>query len=242
MRVLMLGGTAEARELADLLTNRPDVHLTVSLAGATRSPHVGDVTTRIGGFGSGAAFRAYLVANAIDRVVDATHPFAARISARTAEISAEMDIPYLQLLRPAWTPEPGDNWIMIPDEAAAQKHVKSTDRVFLATGRRTLEAFAEMKAAHIWARQIDPPEGPFPFPNGEFLIGRPPFSVPDEVELFTRLEIDWLIVKNAGGEASRSKLDAAREMGLKVLMIERPPPLDAPCVATIEEVLAWVDE
>lgn len=237
----MLGGTAEARELADLLTNRPDVHLTVCLAGATRSPHVGDVTTRIGGFGSGAAFRAYLVANAIDRVVDATHPFAARISARTAEIATEMDVPYLQLLRPAWTPKPGDLWTMIPNEAAAQKHVRNTDRVFLATGRRTLEAFADMNAAYTWARQIDPPEGPFPFPNGEFLVGRPPFSVEDEVELFTRLGIDWLIVKNAGGEASRSKLDAARKMGLKVLMMERPAPLDAPCVETVEDVLAWVD-
>ena len=126
-------------------------------------------------------------------------------------------------------------------QAAAQQYVKPTDRVFLATGRRTLEAFADMKAAHVWARQIDPPEGSFPFPNGEFLVGRPPFGVADEVEVFTRLEIDWLIVKNAGGEASRSKLDAAREIGLKVLMIERPPPLDAPCVETIEEVLAWVD-
>ena len=129
---------------------------------------------------------------------------------------------------------------MIPDETDAQKFVKPTDRVFLATGRRTLEKFADMKAAYIWARQIDPPEGPFPFSKGEFLIGRPPFSVEDEVELFTRLEVDWLIVKNAGGEASRSKLDAAREIGLKVLMIERPPPLDAPQAHTVGQVMTWI--
>ena len=242
MRVLLLGGTAEARDLAGRIAGRPDIHLTVSLAGETRAAQVGDIDTRIGGFGSAAAFRGYLSAHAIERIVDATHPFAARISKRTAEIAAEMNVPYLQLMRPPWEPGPSDDWTAIPDEEAASAHVEPGDRVFLATGRKTLERFSNLRADHIWCRQIDPPEGPFPFPKGEFIVGRPPFTVEEEVLLFRKLGIDWLIVKNAGGDASRSKLDAAREIGLKVLMIDRPPPLEAPRVETVAQVMRWISE
>ena len=112
--------------------------------------------------------------------------------------------------------------------------------VFLATGRQTLEAFAGLSRCRLICRQIDPPDGPFPFPNGEFLVGRPPFSEADEVALFERLGVDWLVVKNAGGTPSRTKLDAARVLGIKVAMIARPPRPDAAIVETEAEAMAWV--
>jgi precorrin-6A/cobalt-precorrin-6A reductase len=112
--------------------------------------------------------------------------------------------------------------------------------VFLATGRQTLEAFAGLADCRLICRQIDPPDGPFPFPNGAYLLGRPPFSIADEVGQFTRLGVDWLVVKDAGGAASRTKLDAARDLGLPVLMIRRPPQPEAERVETVAAALDWL--
>ena len=112
--------------------------------------------------------------------------------------------------------------------------------MFLATGRQTLDQFANLEGRHLICRQIDPPDSPFPFPSGEYRIGRPPFSVADEVALFRELGVDWLVVKNAGGIASRSKLDAARQLELPVAMIRRPAQPDVPKLETVDEAIAWV--
>ncbi|MFY0691261.1 MAG: cobalt-precorrin-6A reductase [Paracoccaceae bacterium] len=239
MSILLLAGTGEARELALRLTEAGH-HVTASLSGATRGPADLGCETRSGGFGGDDGFCRWLSEHPVDLVVDATHPFAHRISARTARICAERSIPYLQILREEWSASNEDRWIFIdyPDEAG--KHIRPDETVFLATGRQTLQDFSGLKNNRLICRQIDPPEQPFPFPNGEFLVGRPPFSVEDEMELFTRLGIDWLVVKNAGGAASRSKLDAARKLGLRVLMLNRPAQPDAPKAATVDEALAWV--
>lgn len=239
MTLLLLAGTGEAQQIAHALA-AVDVPAIASLAGVTRAPTPMALPTRTGGFGGEAGFRAWLEQAGITAVLDATHPFAHRISARTVRVCGEVSIPYCQLLRPEWCEESGDRWTCIASEEEVAEHVPSGATVFTATGRQTLERFANLGHARLICRQIDPPEGPFPFPNGEFLVGRPPFSVEDEVRLFKRLGIDWLVVKNAGGQASKSKLTAARQLGLDVAMIARPPQPDAPRVATVEEAMDWV--
>ena len=126
------------------------------------------------------------------------------------------------------------------DETEAAPHISPGAVVFLATGRQSLPKFANLAHAQLICRQIDPPQRAFPWPNGDYLIGRPPFSVTDEEALFRRLNVDVLVVKNAGGAASRTKLDAARTLGLKVLMIERPPCTANPCLAERSLAEAWL--
>ncbi|WP_272001635.1 cobalt-precorrin-6A reductase [Roseovarius sp. ZX-A-9] len=239
MTLLLLAGTSEAKELAQALA-RHGVTAIASLAGATRAPRDLALPTRHGGFGGDAGFAAYLETEKITAVVDATHPFAARITDRTARICAARGLPYCLLLRPGWHPEPGDRWTNIDREEDAAKHIAEDESVFLATGRQTLAQFANLAPRRVWCRQIDPPQEEFPFENGQFLVGRPPFSVEDEIALFTRLGVDWLVVKNAGGAASRTKLTAARALGIPVLMLRRPAPPDAPRVSTVSQALDWV--
>lgn len=238
MTLLVLSGTSEGREIAATLHAR-GIKVIASLAGATRSPRAQDVPTRIGGFGGDEGFEAFLNDHAIMAVLDATHPFAHHISARSAAICTRLNIPYCHYLRPAWTPRASDNWTMLKSERDAANYIPDGARVFLATGRKTLEQFDNLPNCRVICRQIDPPEGAFPFANGEFLVGRPPFSIEDEIALFKSLEIDWLIVKNAGGSASFSKLDAARTLGLNVGMIARPAPPDGPCVSTLKQAITW---
>ncbi len=241
MRVLLLAGTAEARDLASEMA-RAGIDGVASLAGAVRRPAMQDMPTRIGGFGGGAAFLQYLEAERITAVIDATHPFAARISQRTQRLCSGRRIPYLQLLRPPWTADPDDRWQQVDREEDVAALVPPDATVFLATGRQTLERFGGLAGREVIARQIDPPEEEFPFPGGRFLIGRPPFAVEDEVQLFRDLGVDWLVVKNAGGAPSRSKLDAARILDIPVAMIARPaqPPGDK--VESVEGAMAWLRE
>lgn len=241
MTLLLLAGTGEARDMARQI-DAAGVPATASLAGATRQPAKLALPTRHGGFGGEAGFRRYLQDQAISRVLDATHPFAQRMTARTVAVCADLGLPYACYLRPPWGPGPGDRWIEIETERDAARHIHPAAIVFLATGRQTLDHFANLAPRRVICRQIDPPTGPFPFQGGEFLTGRPPFSQAQEEALFARLGVDVLVVKNAGGDASRSKLDAARALGLLVLMIKRPPPPDAPIFATIEKAVTWATQ
>lgn len=238
MTLLVLSGTSEGREIAATL-HREGVSVIASLAGATRAPRAQQVPTRIGGFGGAEGFERFLQEQQISAVLDATHPFAAQISTRSAARCARLSIPYCLYLRPPWEPSAQDDWTTLHDESDAANHIADGSTVFLATGRKTLEKFDNLPSCRLICRQIDPPNGPFPFANGEFLIGRPPFSVADEVALFQRLGVDWLIVKNAGGSASFSKLEAARQLGIKVGMIARPDAPDGLCVTDIARAIAW---
>lgn len=239
MTLLLLAGTGEARDVARALSER-QVPAIASLAGVTRAPRPLGLPTRSGGFGGDAGFRAYLRDNAITAVLDATHPFADRVSLRSARICAEENIPYCQLLRAPWVPSPEDDWTILQDEAEAAKHIAPGATVFLATGRQTLHRFANLDRCRLICRQIDPPDGPFPFANGAFLVGRPPFSEEDEFRLFQQLGVDWLVAKNAGGSVPFTKFLAARRLGIRVAMIARPPQPDAPRVETVTEALDWV--
>ncbi|MEO0487678.1 MAG: cobalt-precorrin-6A reductase [Pseudomonadota bacterium] len=238
MTVLLLAGTREARQVASWL-HAQGVPAVASFAGVTRAPELPRLNTRVGGFGGEAGFRAFLGAG-ITAVLDATHPFAARVSLRAERVCRELGLPYCQLLRPGWEPGPGDRWTPLAREEDAASHIAAGSRVFLATGRQTLDRFHGLASCHLICRQIDPPERPFPFPNGEYLLGRPPFSVAAERELFERLRIHWLVVKNAGGAASATKLTAARELGLPVAMIERPAQPPGEKAASVEEAVAWI--
>lgn len=237
-RLLLLAGTAEARRIATGLSDA-GIDAVASLAGVTRVPVPLALPVRTGGFGGDAGFRRYLRAEGIGAVLDATHPFAARISHRTAAICADTAVPYLQVLREEWRPSAGDKWIFIDRESDLARHVAPGSTVFLATGLQNLSDFANLRRARVHARRIEAPAEPFPFPGGEFLHGRPPFSVADEVTLFAWLGVDWLVVKNSGGIASRAKLDAARELGIRVALINRPAQPDAPRVASVPEALDW---
>lgn len=240
MKLLLLAGTSEARSLAADLAKLPNLDVTASLAGVTREPLDLPVPMRSGGFGGREKFTAYLRDQQFDAVIDATHPFAAKISKRCYEVARDIGLPHLQILRPAWQPETGDQWIFIDGESAAVDHIAQGAVVFLATGRQTLMRFGNLTGRKLICRQIDKSEGDFPFEGGEYLIGRPPFSVQQEVDLFKARRVDWLVVKNAGGMLSRSKLLAARQLQIPVLLIKRPKILPCAQVESAAAALDWV--
>ena len=240
MKLLLMAGSGEARQLAGHLARMPGVEAVASLAGATRDPARLPIASRRGGFGGEAEHEKFILDNGFDAILDATHPFAHRIKARSATIAARLGLPILHLIRPPWRPGPGDDWTEVESGREAALHIPPGATVFLATGRGTLNQFETLSGRRLISRQIDPPGAPFPWPGGAYLVGRPPFSVADEVALFKRLGVDWLVVKNAGGQAPRSKLVAARRLGLPVMLLARPAPPEGPVVQSVGAALDWV--
>ena len=240
MRLLLLAGSGEARRIAQALAGMEGVDAVASLAGATRQPEDLGLPTRVGGFGSAEGFADYLKSEGIDAVLDATHPFAARITARTAEVCKNLGLPHAVVLRPEWQSGPGDDWRFIDREEEAAGFIPEGATVFLGTGVQGLQGFANLQGRRVICRRIDAPRNPFPFAGGEYLLGRPPFSVADEIALFERLGVDWLVVKNSGGMPSRSKLDAARALGIRVALLRRPAPPDATILTSVGAALDWV--
>lgn len=238
MTLLLLAGSGEARVIADGLAAR-SVAAIVSHADARRAPDSTGLPRVAGGFGGADGFRRFVAQNGITAVLDATHPFAMRISHRTADICTALGLPYALVLRPAWVQGPGDRWTFMDDEEEAVHHIAANATVFLATGRQTLPRFAGLAGRRIYCRLLGPPDGPFPFKGGQFLVGTPPFTVAQEAALFKRLGVDWLVVKNAGGTMPESKLTAARDLELRVMMVNRPDPPDALTFETAEQALAW---
>lgn len=237
-RVLVLAGTSEAREL---IGRMPDgVNVNASLAGVTRAPVDLGCPTRIGGFGGVDGLAAYLREERIDALVDATHPFAARMTRQAAEAATVAGVAHVILQREGWSPQAGDDWRFVDEFDEVAANIPEGCTVFLGTGRQTLEQFANMTGRRLLCRVIDPPQRDFPFQGGRFVVGRPPFSIAEEVAFFTQESVDWLVVKDAGGARSRSKLDAARQLGLPVVMQRRPALPDAPVVRNVEDCLAWL--
>ncbi len=236
-RVLILGGTQEARELAEALEADPRFDAVLSLAGRTRAPRLAG-RSRSGGFGGADGLARYLAEQAIGRLIDASHPFARRISAHAAAAG----VPTLRLERPAWRPGEGDRWIAAGDEASARAALPAAARrVFLALGPQQLAAFAGDRDRWYLVRRIDPPDGPPPLFHGDWIVGRGPFAAADEEALLRANRIDVLVARNSGGAAMRGKLDAARTLGLPVVMIARPPaPASMETVGSVAAALAWL--
>ncbi|MFH9859184.1 cobalt-precorrin-6A reductase [Streptomyces sp. NPDC017202] len=221
--VLVLGGTTEARELAAALAARPGVRVTSSLAGRVSRPAAlaGDV--RSGGFGGADGLAAWLAEHAVDAVVDATHPFAAGITANAAHAATAAGRPLIVLRRPGWRPGPGDRWHRVGSLAeAAELLPRLGGRVLLTTGRLGLAAFAHLTGPHFVVRSVEPPAPPMP-PDTELVLARGPFTVTDELALLREHRIDVLVTKDSGGVATAAKLTAARRLGLPVVVVRRPP-------------------
>jgi precorrin-6A/cobalt-precorrin-6A reductase len=241
--VLVLGGTAEARRLAGELAAgaAPGWRATSSLAGRVAEPRLPEGAVRVGGFGGADGLAAWLRAHAVDAVIDATHPFAARISANAARAAALTGVPLLGLRRPGWTAGPGDRWIDVPSlEAAAEALPGLGERVFLTTGRLGLGAFAHLAGPWFLVRSVDPPQPPYP-PRIRTLLDRGPFTLDGEAALLREHRIDVLVTKDSGAAATAPKLAAARELGVPVVVVRRPPaPPGVPAVPDVPGALAWL--
>ncbi|MFF2363005.1 cobalt-precorrin-6A reductase [Streptomyces sp. NPDC058122] len=244
MHVLILGGTTEARRLAENLAagRREDLRVTSSLAGRVGAPRLPPGEVRIGGFGGAEGLARWLGEQAVDAVVDATHPFAETISSNAASAAATTGVPLLALRRPGWVPGPGDVWHEAGSlEEAAGLLPSLGRRVFLTTGRLGLASFAVLEDLWFLARSVDAPQAPAPA-RIEVLLDRGPFTLQGERELLRRHAIDVLVTKDSGGEATAPKLTAAREAGLPVVVIRRPPvPTGIPVVPDPEAAAAWLD-
>lgn len=237
MRILLLGGTSEARALASQL--HPDVDVISSLAGRVPDPALPVGKVRIGGFGGVDGLRRWLADADVHAVVDATHPYAATITAHAAAVCAELGLPHLVLARPAWLP--GDAIVVGCDtEAAKTVAGKRYSRVFLTTGRSGIGAFADVDAWFL-IRAVTPPD-PQDLPNShELVLSRGPYHYDDELTLLRAHRIDALVTKNSGGPMTRPKLDAAAALGVAVVMVDRPPlPAGVSTVATVDDAVAWV--
>lgn len=238
-RVLVLAGTAEARALCAALVATPGIDARAALAGATRDPAPYAVPLRTGGFGGPEGLAAHLRAEAVDALVDATHPFAARISQNAARAAKAAGVPLLRLVRPPWAPEPGEDWRCVPDLAAAAAVLPAGARAFLATGRGSAPAFLGRGDIAFLLRAIDPPAVPLPA-NWTLALGRPPFSLEAETAALASFAATHLVAKNAGGAPGRSKLTAAARLGLPIVMVARPVLPPATEVAGIDAALAWL--
>jgi precorrin-6A/cobalt-precorrin-6A reductase len=242
MRVLILAGTAEAAALAEACAARPNTELICSLAGRTRDPGLLPGELRVGGFGGVEGLVELLKTRAIDRVIDATHPFAAQMSRHAGEACRRADVPRLRLLRPPWRPQAGDRWIEVSRLSEAACRLSGLGRrALLTVGQRDLEAFAGLKDVWLLIRTIEPPAR-LPTASSVWLGARGPFTLEGELTLMREHAIDVLVTKASGGEATYAKLAAARALGLLVLMVRRPEPPPGPVVASVAEALAWLDE
>lgn len=243
MRVLILAGTAQATALAGALAGDPRFQATASLAGRTARPAPLPLPTRIGGFGGVAGLAAWLREAGVAAVVDATHPFAARISAHAEQACRATGVPLAVLGRPAWEAGPGDDWRPVDDmEAAAARLADWRGCVFLTIGRQELAPFAALAAARpdlpFLVRTVDPPEA---LPSGATLIlDRGPYTVDGELDLMRRHAVSVVVSKNSGGTATAAKLAAARVLGLPVVMVRRPPPGTAPVFTEGAAVVDWL--
>jgi precorrin-6A/cobalt-precorrin-6A reductase len=239
--VLILGGTGEARQLADLLAGQRQLKVITSLAGRTVTPLRPAGELRIGGFGGAAGLSDYLRTAQIDVVVDATHPYAAAISRHAAEACTATGRPLLRLERPAWQPEAGDCWIEVDSlDAAADVAPSLGRRAFLSIGVKELAAFAGAKDVFFLVRLIDPPDKALPLASCKILLGRGPFAQEGERALLRDHAIDFVIAKNSGGEATFGKIAAARALRIPVVMVRRPALPLVETVGSIEETLRWL--
>ncbi|GHE94706.1 precorrin-6A reductase [Aliiroseovarius zhejiangensis] len=238
MKLLLLAGTQEARAIADRLAAE-GIDAMASLAGVTDEPRLFPIRTRRGGFGGEEAQERYLKDGKFDTVIDATHPFATRISSRTLTIARRHGLRYLRVLRPAWRAQDGDLWHAATTREDVERLVPKGARVFLATGAQSIDEWSEFaKGRTLFCRRVDRTDDPFPY-DGSWIIGQPPFVLAYEMRLLKTYAIDWVVARNSGGP-TRAKLDAARALGRPVALLDRPAMMDCDHVSTPDEALAWL--
>ncbi|MDE0407140.1 MAG: cobalt-precorrin-6A reductase [Alphaproteobacteria bacterium] len=243
-RLLILGGTAEGRALAEAAEARFGPSLTVisALAGRTRAPILPAGDVRIGGFGGTAGLAAYLKEERIGLLIDATHPYATQISAQACEAASQTGTERLALVRPPWKPVPGDRWIDVATvEEAVGAIPAEAARVFLTVGIRSLAPFAGCPDLWFLVRLVDEPAEPMPLARHQLICARGPFEEGDERALLADHRIDCLVTRASGGEATAAKLAAARALALPVVMVRRPPPPPGPSASSVEEALTWIE-
>jgi precorrin-6A/cobalt-precorrin-6A reductase len=241
-RVLILGGTGEALRLAEHLSQRSDLAVVSSLAGRVDQPTIPAGEVRIGGFGGVAGLIEYLVTHGVDIVIDATHPFAAKISSHAELACRRVSIPLIALERPAWRPQQGDRWVPVPTfESAALLADELENRVFLSIGRQELDAFSECSKAWFLIRTIDKPTAPLP-QRSRLILSRGPFQLGEERLMLRQEAITHIVSKNSGGTATQSKIEAARELGIEVIMVERPAVARSNPYTTVDHVYSRLEQ
>ncbi len=241
MRVLILGGTTEASLLAERIAHSAEVEGVLSLAGRTKNPTPAPIPCRIGGFGGVDGLCDYLREEKIDAVVDATHPFAAQMSAHALAACRLAQTPLVAFTRPPWVATAGDRWIAVADMAAAAHALgQEPRRVFLSVGSLSLGAFAAAPQHFYIVRAIDPPEAVAALPSHRLILARGPFSLEDEEALLRHERIAVVVSKNSGGAATYAKIEAARRLSLPVVMVARPKPAEVPALDDVGAVLAWL--
>lgn len=219
-KILILGGTAEARELAERLVAEGH-KVTTSLAGRTIDPLLPSGDVRIGGFGGAEGLAAYLLEGGFDRMIDATHPFARRISENAIKAAVLSGVPLEQRLRPRWQKQPGDRWEPVASVKAAAEALLPGATAFLALGRQYLDAFVERADCRFVIRMVDPPATPLAFFDHTLVLGKPANDPDREADLLSAHGITHLVCRNSGGPAGYAKIIAARRLALPVIMIER---------------------
>lgn len=239
MKVLLLAGTAEARELSHRLDGLAELEVVVSLAGRTSTVADHGGTVRVGGFDGVDGLVRHLVDEGFDAIVDATHPFAETMSTHAAAAAERLGIPRLRFERPPWRAQAGDRWIEVAGVAEASMALPALDatRVLLTIGGTGLDAFADIGDVQLVVRSIETVDRQR-LPGAVFLQARGPFAVSDELGLLERYDIDTVVTKNSGGDDS--KLVAARELGIHVVMIQRPPCLPGTTVGNLDDALRWL--
>lgn len=240
---MILGGTTEARELASRLADDTRYETAISLAGRTADPRPQPVKTRIGGFGGAEGLAAFLSDEQVALVVDATHPFAARISHNAAAAARAAQVRLLALRRPEWQAEVGDNWTGVGSVAEAVTALGDVPRrVFLAIGRQEAFHFEAAPQHSYIIRSVDPVTPPLSLPDATAILATGPFAEADEIELLKTHRIDVIVAKNSGGAATYGKITAARKLGIAVIMVERRKPADVPSVGDCDAALERIDQ
>jgi precorrin-6A/cobalt-precorrin-6A reductase len=240
MRALILGGTGDANQLA-LALSRAHIDAIYSYAGRTKIPLGHPIPTRIGGFGAAGGLAEFIRNENITHVIDATHPFAAEMSRNAVAACAATGTALIALERAPWTRGADDNWVEVPDIAAAVAVLPETPaRVFLAIGRQHLAPFSAKPQRAYTLRFVDASEGRLPLPDACVIVSRGPFTLAGDLELMRSRGIEWVVARNAGGEGARAKIDAARKLNLPVIMIARPDLPERKRAESVAEVLAWL--
>ncbi|MET3790013.1 cobalt-precorrin-6A reductase [Aquamicrobium terrae] len=238
MRILILGGTTEARQAAEKLAALPELDVALSLAGRTENPVRQPVPVRVGGFGGAEGLARHLAEQRVDLLIDATHPYAARISANAAKAAQQAGVAILALRRPGWERREGDRWTFaedVTDAVGALGHAPR--RVFLSIGRQEAGAFAAAPQHFYLVRSVDPVEPPLAAPDVRYILARGPFAEEAELALLGENRIDAVVSKDSGGAASYGKIAAARALGIEVIMIRRPVLPQVPSASTVAELV-----